>query len=125
VRTQFTRKVRASRMSESAIATSKFPLPVSSTVAVVSTRVCPRMLPPTISEAPTSEMTAPKAAIRAARSASRACRTSTQRSWTREAPRACIWRRKRSGICWTAASVRPITSGTARRNWARTMAVGV
>ena len=42
------------------MATSKLPLLVSSTVAVVSTRVEPLMLPPTMSEAPTSEMTAPK-----------------------------------------------------------------
>src|SRR6266545_6652944 len=39
VSAQFTRNMRASRMRESAMATSKLPLPVSSTVAVVSTRV--------------------------------------------------------------------------------------
>src|SRR5687767_7727471 len=36
---------------------SKLPLPVSRTVAVVRTRVSPRILPPTIIEAPTSEIT--------------------------------------------------------------------
>ena len=83
------------------------------------------MLPPTIKDAPTSEMTAPNPAMSAARSASRASRTSTHRSWPREAPSACIWRRNRSGICWTAASVRPTTSGAAITNWASTMAEGV
>ena len=38
------------------MAVSKFPLPVSSTIAVVSVRVWPLMLPPTISEAPISEI---------------------------------------------------------------------
>src|SRR6266536_3246189 len=49
VRAQFTRNMRASRMRERAMATSKLPLPVSSTVAVVSTRVEFLMLPPTMS----------------------------------------------------------------------------
>src|SRR5512134_1104952 len=48
------------------MATSKLPLPVSSTVAVESTRIDPRMLPPTIIEAPPSEIMPPKPAIAAA-----------------------------------------------------------
>jgi hypothetical protein len=47
-----------SKIRLSAIATSKLPLLVSGTVAVVSTQVWCRMLPPTISDAPTSEITA-------------------------------------------------------------------
>ena len=50
-----------------AMAASKFPFPVSMTVAVVSTRVYPLMLPPTMMEAPTSEMTPPNPAMMAAR----------------------------------------------------------
>ena len=40
-----------------AMAISKFPLPVSITVAVVSTREYPLIFPPTMMEAPTSEIT--------------------------------------------------------------------
>jgi hypothetical protein len=75
VSAQFTRNVISSRISESAIATSKLPFPVSSTVAVVKTRVDPRILPPTIIEAPTSEITPPKPAMTAA--SMRASRSST------------------------------------------------
>ena len=39
VSVQFTKKMMSSRISESAIATSKLPFPVSSTVAVVKTLV--------------------------------------------------------------------------------------
>ena len=52
-------------MADSAMATSKLPLPVSSTIAVVSVRVWPLMLPPTIMEAPISEITPPKPAMTA------------------------------------------------------------
>ena len=45
------------------MAISKLPLLVSKTVAVVNTRVWPRMLPPTIIEAPTSDMTPPNPAM--------------------------------------------------------------
>jgi len=41
---------------------------------VVNTRVCPRMFPPTIMDAPTSEMTEPKPAIKAAKRGKRASR---------------------------------------------------
>src|SRR5712691_9341250 len=104
VSAQFTRKVIASRMTDSAIAISKLPLLVSSTVAVVSTRVDPLILPPTMSEAPTSEITPPKPAITAASIGSRASRSRVQT------------------IC---ASVTPITMGAAITNCASTMAVGV
>src|SRR5215510_11565359 len=55
-----------SKITESAMAMSKLPFVVSITVAVVSTRVWPRMLPPTIIEAPISEMTPPNPAMTAA-----------------------------------------------------------
>ena len=83
------------------------------------------MLPPTMSEAPTSEMTAPKPAMTAASMGSRASLISVHTSWAREAPRARSCRRKRSGTCWMAASVRPVTMGAAMTSWARIMAVGV
>ena len=64
--------VSVSRMRLRAIAISKLPLLFSNTVAVVSTRVCPRILPPTIIDAPTFEITPPNPAITAASSGSRA-----------------------------------------------------
>ena len=65
-------------MIDSAMAMSKLPLLTSMTVAVVSTRVRPRMLPPTIVEAPTSEITPPKPPMIAASSESRASRMRSQ-----------------------------------------------
>src|SRR5438093_1019844 len=67
------------------MATSKLPLAVSITVAVVRTRVWPRMLPPTIIDAPISEMTPPKPAITAASIGRRSSRTSSHRSCPRDA----------------------------------------
>jgi hypothetical protein len=122
---QFTRKVISSRITESAMAMSKLPLPVSSTVAVVSTRVEPRMLPPSIMEAPTSEITPPKPAITAASIGRRASLSSTQSIWAREAPRPSICSRKVSGTCCTAARVSPVTMGAAITNWPVTIADGV
>src|SRR5437899_2252053 len=74
---QLTRKISTSNRTASAMAASKLPLLVSSTIAVVSVRVCPLMLPPTISEAPISEMTAPKPAMIAASIGKRASRSTT------------------------------------------------
>ncbi len=63
------------------------PLDVSSTMAVVSTRVWPLMFPPTIMDAPTSEITEPNPAMSAANSGRRASRHSNQIICPREAPR--------------------------------------
>ncbi len=107
------------------MAVSKLPLLTSRTVAVVSTRVWPAMLPPTISDAPTSEIAAPNPAIAAARSGSRASRTSSHRYCSRYAPSARICRRSPGSICCIAATVRPVTTGRAMMTWAMTMAAGV
>jgi hypothetical protein len=82
----FTTSTMASRMNPRAMAVSKLPRRVSSTMAVVRTRVSPAMLPPTIMAAPTSEMTAPKPAIMAARIPRRASRTCIQSDRARLAP---------------------------------------
>ena len=62
----FTPNASARSISPSARATERLPRPVSVTIAVVSTRVLPRRLPPTVIEAPTSEITAPNPAMMAA-----------------------------------------------------------
>ncbi len=56
---------------------------------------------------------------------SRASLSSVQTIWACEAPRPSIWSRNRSGTCWMAASVSPVTMGAAMMNWASTMAAGV
>ena len=66
-------------------------MPVSMTMAVVSTRVDPGRLPPTITLAPTSEMMLPNAAMYAARSGKRVSRAKSQSICHWDAPRACIW----------------------------------
>src|SRR5205085_4834057 len=78
--TAFTARARASSQPASARATANCPLPVSSTMAVVSTRVWPAMLPPTISAAPTSAMDRPKAAATATTTPARASRRTAQRT---------------------------------------------
>src|SRR5688572_32926030 len=72
------RYVRINNRALKASARSNSPLEVSKTIAVVSTRVWPRIFPPTIIEAPTSEMTEPKPAINAAKSGRRASRHKCQ-----------------------------------------------
>src|SRR5207244_1406102 len=63
----------------SARARANCPLPVSSTMAVVSVRVWPSMLPPTICAAPTSARTRPRPAARATRTPARASRKTARR----------------------------------------------
>ena len=75
-----------SNKADNANALSNSPFDVSNTIAVVNTRVCPLIFPPTIIEAPTSEITEPKPAMSAARSGSRASRQRRQIIWGREAP---------------------------------------
>ena len=65
------------------------------------------MLPPTIIEAPTSEITLPKPAIRAARSGKRASRHSAITICMREAPRPNSCSRRRGSSCCKADAVRP------------------
>ena len=108
-----------------AMAMSKLPRLVSMTVAVVRTRVYPLMFPPTMMEAPTSEMTPPKPAMTAASSGSLASRMRIRTICRRVAPRARICRRSFLGSCCMAASEIPITMGVAMTAWARIMAVGV
>ena len=59
--------------------------------AMLATRVCPGMLPPTIIEAPTSETTPPNPAITAASRGSRASLARSQYVCTREAPSPSNW----------------------------------
>ena len=84
-----------SRITTSAIATSKLPLPVSRTVAVVSTRVCAPDVAADHERGADLRDHPPKPAISAARSGRRASRSRIHRSWAREAPSASICRRKR------------------------------
>ena len=112
-------------MTLSAIAISKLPRPVSITVAVVSTRVEPLMFPPTMIEAPTSEITPPKPAITAASSGRRASRSSSRTICGRVAPSARICRRSFGGSCWIAARLMPVTIGVAITDCAMIIAVGV
>ena len=109
----------------SAIATSKLPLPVSSTMAVVSVRVWPLMLPPTIIDAPISEITPPKPAMTAASTGNRASFSTHHTICGREAPRPRSWSRNAGGTFCTAASVMPVTIGAAITACASTIAVGV
>ena len=125
VNRKLTPKESSSRISDRAIATSKFPLPLSITVAVVSTLVCPFILPPTMIDAPTSEMTPPKPAITAARSGRRASRTSIRTIWVRVAPSASTCSLRLAGRFWIEAMVIPATIGVAITVWASTMADGV
>ena len=83
------------------------------------------MFPPTMIDAPTSEMTPPNPAITAARSGRRASLTRIQIIWMRVAPRARIWSRRFAGRCWIDARVIPVTIGVAMIAWARMIAVGV
>ena len=86
------RKVMASRISPRAMAVSKLPIWVSITVAVVSTRVWWRILPPTIITAPTSEITLPNPAMTAARIESFTSLRQTQSACHCPAPRVSICR---------------------------------
>ena len=78
--------MKTSKMIESAMADSKSPRRTSSRTAVVSTLVSPARLPPTINEAPTSEIAVPKPAMSAANSGSRASCITSQSICQREAP---------------------------------------
>ena len=92
---------------------------------MVSTRVWPAMLPPTMSAAPTSEMTAPNPAIAAASSGSRASVATIHIERSRLAPSACICSRSSGSTCCSDADDSPATSGSAITVWAITIAVGV
>ena len=94
-------------------------------MAVVSVRVWPLMLPPTIMEAPISEMIPPNPAMTAASIGSRASRSTIHTICSREAPSASSCRRKSRGTCPTAASVMPVTIGEAMTACAMTIAAGV
>src|SRR5271157_82244 len=78
---------RASRTPPKARARAKRPRLVSRTIAVVRTRVCPSMLPPTISTAPTSKRLRPRAVATARATPARASRNTVQRACQRLAPR--------------------------------------
>src|SRR5205085_3277752 len=89
--TAFTARARASSQPPSARATANSPLPVSSTMAVVSTRVCPWTLPPTMSDAPTSEMQRPNPAATATRTPGAASRSTARRACHGPAPSERTW----------------------------------
>ena len=112
-------------MIPKAMAISRFPRLVSITVAVVNTREYPWMFPPTMIEAPTSEMTPPNPAITPARRGSLASLTRIQTIWIRVAPKARTCRRRFLGKAWIAAKVIPMTIGVAMTACAKIMAVGV
>ena len=94
-------------------------------MAVVSTRVWPSMLPPTIRTAPTSEKLLPRAVATARAMPLRASRSTARRACHGLAPRLRTWRIRSGGTASTAAMVIPTTNGRARTVWARTIACGV
>src|SRR5574341_81710 len=106
-------------------ASSKSPWRVSSTIAVVSTRVLPSMFPPTSITAPTSEMMPPNAATMAAITPVRASRKTAPITCAGVAPSARTCRRSAGSTPSTAVIVRPMTSGSAMMIWAVTIAAGV
>ena len=118
-------KVIASRIAPSARASSKLPCRVSSTIAVVKTRVRPSMLPPTSMTAPTSEMMPPNPAMMETITPMRASANTVNVVCQLVAPseRTC-WRSPAS-MPITAAIVKPATSGNAMMDWAMTIAPGV
>src|SRR5204863_80321 len=87
--------------------------PVSSTIAVVSVRVWSLMLPPTIIDAPISEITPPKPAITAASIGRRGSFSTHHTICRRDAPRPTGWGRNPEGTFRTAATVIPVTTGWA------------
>src|SRR5690606_2654647 len=117
--------ITASRISPSASAVPKLPRLTSSTAAVVSTRVSPARLPPTMIEAPTSDTTAPKPAITATSSGRRASRAISQTYCASFAPIARTCSRRAGGSAMTAAAVMATMIGVAMRACAITIAAGV
>jgi tungstate transport system substrate-binding protein len=103
--------LRTIRISPRASASDKSPELVSRAMAVVMVRVWPRILPPTMMIAPTSDMARPKAARNAVKRPLRPIENSSARDWGRDAP----WIRNRSPYCdhsgSTAACTRAITIG--------------
>src|SRR5690625_4247993 len=108
VRSRLTAKAIPRTMSPRASAIAICPRRVSRTIAVVMTRVLPRMLPPTIMTAPTSEKIEPKPATQAAPRPSFASRICIQSARAGLAPRARAWSRTSAGIAWTAAILIPV-----------------
>ena len=92
---------------------------------MVSTRVCPAMFPPTMSAAPTSEMTAPKPAMPAASSGSRASIATAHSERTRPAPERLHLQPELRVDVLQRRGESPATSGSAIAVWAMTIAVGV
>jgi len=81
---------------------------------VVSVRVAPRMLPPTIIAAPTSATTWPKAAVMTAASANRASRATAHAVRHVPAPSVSAVRRMRGSTPCTAAAESAAAIGKAR-----------
>src|SRR5690606_34125016 len=119
------KKATPIRMNDRAMATEKFPLETSSTMAVVKIRVSPRMLPPTIMAAPTSARTRPRPATTAAMMASRTSRNSTRPACQGDAPSPLSCSRRRGSICWNAAAVSPMMMGRETSTCAEMMALVV
>ena len=83
------------------------------------------MLPPTMIDAPISEITPPKPAITPAMSGSRASFMRIQTICGRVAPSARIWSFRAGGRLCIAPMVTPITIGVAMIACAATIAAGV
>jgi hypothetical protein len=113
VRTAAIVRVRPTRTAAPASASSKSPICVVMWIEVVSTRVSPSRLPPTMETAPTSDRMPPSAAITAASSPRRISRTSSQSSRSLEMPsaRSCVHHSVPRAP--TAARLIPTTSGSA------------
>ncbi len=107
------------------MARSNLPCEVASVIAVVRVRVSKRMLPPTMSAAPTSDSTRPNATTTAAASAKRASRATAQPVRSVPAPRVSAVRRTLGSTVWTAAALSAVAIGSARITSATTMACPV
>ena len=100
-------------MIPSASARPKSPWLVYSVTAVVSVRVWPRILPPTVMADPISATTWPNAVVMTAASAKRASRATVHAASQRPAPSVSAVRRMRGSTPWTAAAASAVAMGKA------------
>ena len=104
---------------------SKFPLLLSRTIAVVIILVLPEMFPPTIRDAPTSEIAEPKPAIIAENSGIFASFHIRKTLFKGENPRVLSWKSIIGSRLWIELIVKPTIIGKERIAWAITIAKGV
>ena len=109
----------------SANANSSSPLDVSSEIAVVIVLVNPLILPPTINDSPTSDMTRPNPMISAANIAKRASLTTSAVAWNLLAPRELAVSIIALSTPLSAEMVSPVIIGDTKITCPITIAAGV